>query len=57
MYFNNIGNFTHDDTLRVLEMLGEPVYLSASMVRLLEEIKFTLAELEPYEHSPTLKNF
>jgi hypothetical protein len=57
MYFRSVDEFSQEDTLRLLDTLGDPAFLTNSMTRLLEDIKFSPSQLEPYENSITLKNF
>lgn len=57
MYSRSIDDFSAEDMLLFLEMLGHPDYLTHSMMKLLEEEKFSALQLEVYEHSNSLKNF
>jgi hypothetical protein len=57
MFIRSLGDFSAEDTLRLLETLGDPAFLTVSMARVLEEQKFSVAQLEPYENSLALKNF
>lgn len=50
MYMHYIDQFTPDDMLKLLEILSDPTFLTLSMARVLEEQKFTVAQLEPYEN-------
>lgn len=50
IYMHYIDEFTPDDMLKLLEALSDPTFLTLSMARLLEEQKFTVAQLEPYEN-------
>jgi hypothetical protein len=57
MYMHYVEEFTPDDMLKLLEILSDPTYLTLSMARLLEEQKFTVTQLEPYENEFTLRSF
>lgn len=57
MMMRNIPAFSNDNILDLLEIIGTPEFLTVSMNRYIEEIKFTVVELERYEYSSPLRSF
>lgn len=57
MLTRHLPQFSNDDLLALMDILGSPAFLTISLNRHLEELKFTPAQLEHYEHSSHLKAF
>lgn len=57
MLFKNIHKFTNDDILTFLDILGDPSFLSVSLNKHIQDLKFSTSQLENFEHSSRLKAF
>lgn len=57
MLLKQISSFKNEHLLDFLDILGDPSFLSISMQKHIEHIKFTAYELEPYSSSKVLRSF
>ena len=57
MFYNNIAEYQNEDLLKLLDVLSDQNVLINSLINHIENIKFSPAQLEPYEHSRGLKHF
>lgn len=57
MFYNNIADYQNEDLLKLLDILSDQNVLINSLINHIENIKFSPAQLESYEHSKGLKHF